>query len=278
MAPMILETAVSAPKSPKLLSCLLPEDLRETYRCGETAEKMCAADETTRDWAYWHHYVTHCEAYTHLTELRNLGEPTLKNSDPYEAAREIVFQTLLRFRHALRAGWYQHTKGPPCIYIKRSIRNLYQDLLKRGRHPSAEECESCWRMSGNTCMAFRRAETPWLSLYQRCYRLLNFDSLDAGPDESPFQSLQDTWPPTGDQSDIEAHYPVENLALNRVVIAQLPTIMLTVLSTDQYTVILETFWGHKSSQEIGLLLNKTPASVDQIRKRALKRLSRTMAF
>ncbi len=276
MAQMTLETAVSAPESTEIHPCLLPREFRETYRCAETAVNMNASEAELRSLAYWQHYRIHSEAYVRWTMRHHWGDPLLQPHAPYDAASEVVVYVLNSFYQALALGQYDSRQGLPCVYIKRSIHNRYQDLLKRGHHPTADECERCWLANGSVCVAFRGAQTPWQTQYQRCYRLPTCDYFDPVATVFAEIGLQDSWPPLQEPLLNGELRPVEETALAHVLSDGLSVLMLEGLSADQHTVLVETYWGQKSSHEIALLIEKSPANVDQIRKRALAKLYRLL--
>jgi len=90
------------------------------------------------------------------------------------------------------------------------------------------------------------------------------------------EGLQDTWPPHSHRGAGADVRPVEELALSHVMTHVLDQVMCEVLNPDQQTVLVETFWHHKSSREIALLIDKTPNNIDQIRRRALQKLRRAL--
>jgi DNA-directed RNA polymerase specialized sigma24 family protein len=51
-----------------------------------------------------------------------------------------------------------------------------------------------------------------------------------------------------------------------------------VLTSDQQTVLVETFLHQKASREIAQLIQTTPGNVDQIRRRGLRRLYRALSL
>ena len=272
MARMSIKAAVSAPDSGGNRYCLLPDNERTAYRCAETAANLGAPVEETRVRAYWLHYMTHVESYTDWACGKRLFDPTAHYPDPRDGAIELVEGALGRFCQIVLKGEYDVSRGVPCKYLKRAIKNEFQDIMRRGRHPSREECEQCWQERG-MCPRLRD-EQPGEQDYRRCYRLPSVEGLEQGSAMFAAAGLQERWPPlleaTEDAGGIQR--PVEEQALNGVIIACVRALLPRLLTVGQRIVLEETFLRHKTSREIALMIKTTPGNVDQMRRRGLRRL------
>jgi RNA polymerase sigma factor (sigma-70 family) len=276
MVSMSLEKAVSATDPKKNRYCLLQEDGTEIYRCAETAANLGATAEETRLQAFWLHYKTHVEPYTRWAAGKNMLDPTVQYPDPREAAAELVEDVLLSFYRRVQGGQYDVGRGPPCKYVKRAIRNGFQDILRRGRNPTGEECARCYE-KGGVCPVFG-TEQPGERERRRCFRLPPVGEFDAVSAVFAAAGLQDQWPPAlGDVQGVSSiRRPVEDQALQAVLIQSVWNLINELLTPDQRTVLAETFLHHKTSREIALMIHTTPGNVDQIRHRGLRRLNKVL--
>lgn len=276
MAEMCREKAVSAPDHAARRYCLLRGREREAYRCSETAENLGAEEEDTRVQASWSHFKSHVEVYTIWAKNNRLFDPTAQFSDPGEAAAELVNKVLVKFHQKVMERRYDAKKGRPCAYIKRSIRNRYQDLLRRGRHPkppTPEECMECFQERGG-CSAFG-VERPWEGDYERCFRPYALERFDQASATFAVAGLQNQWPPQPrDGSSVSR--PVEDRAIDGAMLAYICGLMSDRLSDDQRIVLVETFIHHRTSREIAVIIGTTPGNVNQLRSRGLRRLRRAL--
>jgi RNA polymerase sigma factor (sigma-70 family) len=279
MVKMTLERAVSTADPRRKRYCLLRGDETEMYRCTEAAAKLGAKEKETRIPAYWLHFKTHIKPYTRWARNRRLFDPTAQYSDPLDGAAELVEDVLLSFYRKIEENQYNPDRGPPCRYIKRSIKNKYQDLLRRGRHPTAEECMRCWEERGSCPVS--ETERPWDQDRQRCFRPFVVEDFGAVSATFAAVGLHDQWPPTQLQ-DMQCTpatlRPVEEQALDRAMIAYIWELMPRVLTLAQRTVLVETFLHHRTSREIARMIQTTPGNVDQIRHRGLRRLYRALSL
>lgn len=282
MKSMILEEAVSTPdsdsESQSQVFCLLSAEARSEYQCAETARALSSLDENVRIQAYWQHYKTHVQSYKAWASYHGLFDPTLRYEDPLDCSEEIVAKALLSFSEQVFQGKYDYTRGAPCHYLKRSIRYRHIDVVRRSQHlATPESCLACWNANNKRCPAFD-VERPWESQYHHCYHVPVVESLDQDLATFLAAGLQDDWPPVLQSagSTGEARRPVEDQAIAHVLLTCLEELIEQMLSQDQRDVLIGTFLEHKSSQEIAFLLGKTSTSVDQIRRRALLRLFRTL--
>ena len=275
MANMSREKAVSATVPERDRYCLLRDKGSEDYRCAETATNLGATAAETRLQAYWLHYKTHIEPYARWAENRGLFDPTVRYLAPRKAAAELVGDVLLSFYRQVQDGRYDPKRGPPCKYVKRGVRNRFQDVLRRGHHPTPEECARCYE-EGGFCPLFR-PERPGEQERQRCFRLPPVTELDAVGAVFAAAGLQDQWPPAlrGAQGASSVRRPVEDPALRDVLIDSIWDFIDEALTPNQKTVLRETYLNDKTSREIALeKLDTTPGNVDQIRHRGIKRLKR----
>ena len=90
--------------------------------------------------------------------------------------------------------------------------------------------------------------------------------------------LEDEWPPRGiGSAAASVQRPVEELVTKREQIAQVRGLLKgKTLTPDQRTVLEETFFNQRSSREIAEKMRTTPANVDQIRRRGLRRLRKAL--
>jgi RNA polymerase sigma factor (sigma-70 family) len=276
MASMSLEEAVSATDPRRDRYCLLREDGTDIYRCAETAANLGARAEETRLQAYWLHYKAHIQSYTRWAVGRKMFDPTLQYPDPREATAELVEDVMLSFYQKVQEGQYDAGRGPPCKYIKRAIKNRFQDVLRRGRNPTQEECARCYE-KGGICPVFE-AESPGERERQRCFRLPSIEKIDAVSAVFAAAGLQDQWPPV--LRDVQGvsgiRRPVEDQALQRAMLHSIWGLVDELLTPDQRKVLAETFLRHKTSREIAVMIRTTPGNVDQIRRRGLLRLNRVL--
>jgi RNA polymerase sigma factor (sigma-70 family) len=276
MARMSIEQAVSAADPKRDRYCLLHDDGAEIYRCAETAANLGATAEATRLQAYWLHYKTHIEPYTQWAGNRKLFDPTVQYSDSREGAAELVEEVLLSFHRKVQERQYDVRRGPPCRYIKRAIKNRFQDVLRRGRNPTREECVRCYE-KGGFCPVFE-IERPREGERQRCFRLPPIERFDAVSAVFAAVGLQDQWPPAPQdaQGVSSIRRPVEDQALQGAFIHSIWGLINEVLTPDQRTVLAETFLHYRTSREIALMICTTPGNVDQIRHRGLQRLNKVL--
>jgi len=276
MAEMCLETAVPAPDYARKRYCLLRDDEIEAYRCAETAANLGATEEGTRLRAYWLHFKTHVGPYTEWALKKRLFDPTVRYPDPREGATELVEKVLLSFHRRVQEDHYDVERGPPCKYLKRAIKNGFQDILRRGRHPTREECVKCWEERG-ACPVFG-VQRPWEQERGRCSRLPSVEGFDRSSALFAAAGLQEQWPPVlQDVRGISVvRRPVEDQALKGAMIACIWALMPELLTPDQQTVIMETYLHYRTSREIALMIQTTPGNVDQIRHRGLGRLYRAL--
>lgn len=276
MANVSLEEAVSATDPTRDRYCLLHDYGMDVYRCAETAANLGAVAEETRLQAYWLHYKTHVEPYTRWSANKRMFDPTVQYPDPQEAAAELVVEVLLSFYHKVQERLYDAGRGPPCKYIKRAIRNRFQDILRRGRNPTAEECARCCEERG-FCLLFR-TEQPGERERQQCFRLPPIEEFDAASVVFAAAGLQDQWPPVleGVRSVSSVRRPVEDQALQGALVQSAWRLISKVLTPDQRTVLAETFLRYKTSREIASMIRTTPGNVDQIRRRGLRRLNKAL--
>jgi len=276
MATMCRQRAVSTPDPGGKRYCLLRSGECEAYRCVETAGNLEAEEEETRLGAYWWHYMTHVETYTQWAEGRRYLDPTARHPDRREGASELVRDVLLSFYRTIRENRYDARKGPPCRYLKRAMRYKFLDLLRRrGHHPTQGECARC-RAEQGTC-SLSGTEYPSERERKLCLRLpivKGLDGFDEMNDTFAAAGLQDQWPPTSRdvQGDFDSDRSREGEILDHVLIAQAQALMPEVLTSDQQTVLVETYIHNKTSREIAERLQTTPGNVDQLRHRGLQRL------
>jgi len=273
MVGMSRKEAVSATDPDWDRYCLLREGGAETYRCVETAANLSASTEETRLQAFWRHYKTHIGPYTRWTVNRKLFDQTGQCPDPREASAELVKQVLFSFYQKVQERLYDPTRGPPCRYVKRAIKNKFQDFLRRGRHPTPEECAQCFQERG-FCHRFPLKQ-PGEWERQRCLRLPPVERLDAASAGFALAGLQDEWPPAA-RGGSSVRRPVEDQALQDVLLDSIWSLIDKVLTPDQRTVLIETVLHHRTSREIALLIDTTPGNVDQLRHRGLQRLSKVL--
>jgi len=277
MAEMTLRSAVSAPGSPDERYCLLDKDTRAAYQCAETAAKLGAPEEDVRLAAFWHHFSTHVEKYAKWAARKGLCDPTMEWAGRYEAAGELVRDVLLSFWRMVKGGRYDPTRGPPCRLIKQAIRNERRSRLRRGGHPTEKECLQCWEKA-EECPAFRIAR-PWENARRRCYRRPVVRELN--PETALFNAagLEDEWPPRGvAPAAASVQRPVEELVAKREQLIRVRELIEgQTLTPDQRTVLKETFFNQRTSREIAEEIQTTPANVDQIRHRGLRRLRKALA-
>lgn len=271
MANMSIEKAVSATVSERDRYCLLRDEESEDYRCAETATNLGATAAETRLQAYWLHYKTHIEPYARWAWNRKLFDPTVRYLAPLEAAAELVGDVLLSFHRQVQDGQYDPKRGPPCKYIKRGVKNRFQDVLRRGHHPTPEECARCYE-KGGFCPLFR-PERPGEQERQRCFRLPPVTEFDPVSAMFAAAGLQDQWPPLPGASSVRRS--VEDPALRGVLIDSIWDFIDETLTPNQRIVLRETYLNDKTSREIALeALDTTQGNVDQIRHRGIKRLKR----
>ena len=280
---MTLEQAVSAPEDLlRRRDCLLRK-VRAQYRCVETAAAMMAEDEHTRRSACWQHFKTHLPAYTRWAARKHLVDSTFHSFELWEQAEALVYEALIGFTRAVIAHRFDADRASPCKYVKRAIINQAQDLMRRGTHPTMQECLACWENHNGLCPHFG-SEHPWEDAVRQCYNppivigLEEFEEFDQAESTFAAAGLQEQWPPIMDKVGTASSYsrPVEEKALNFVTYDLLERFMLEVLSHNQRTVIVETMQNHKTSREIALIIGTTPGNVDQLRRRALQKLYRAL--
>jgi len=244
---------------------------------------MMAEDQHIRRIAYWQHFKTHFPAYTRWAAKRNLVDSTFHSFDRWEQAEALVDEAITGFYHVVIEGRFDADRAPPCKYVKRAITNQFQDLMRRGTQPTAQECLACWENHDGLCPHFA-SEHPWDDVVAHCYNppivigLEEFEEFDQAESTFAAAGLQEQWPPIMDKAGTASSYsrPVEEKALNSVTFDLLERFMLEVLSHNQRTVIVETMRNHKTSREIALIIGTTPGNVDQLRRRALQKLYRAL--
>lgn len=254
------------------LYCLLSDEERQAYQCVETAEALGAIVEDERLRAYWHHFTSHIEAYGRWARRKNLFDPTIDYLDIRERADNLVKSVLISFQRIIREGRFNPAKGLPCQYIKRSIKNRFQDILRRGRHPTPEECARCWREGGECRFSGRRP--PGAEERQRCLRLPATDSLDLAEVAFALAGLQDTWPPESwyESDGARPRRPVETQALKEVVTEAIWDLIDEELTQDQREVLRKTILHGRSGQEIAEELSTSRSNVYQLKRRGIQRL------
>ncbi|MGC9395658.1 MAG: hypothetical protein ACP5J4_12470 [Anaerolineae bacterium] len=241
---------------------------------------MVAEDEHVRLSAYWQHYKTHFQVYTKWAAKCHLVDATSRSSEEWERAENSVTKVFNGFYRAVLEGRYNPDRALPCTYIKRSIVNQFQDLARRGTHLTQQECLSCWESNHGSCPHFK-SEHPWTDVYAHCHHPLAVTGLEEfTPEDSAFAAagLQEQWPPvlTKAYATPSLSRPVEDMALHYTMVDYIDRLMLELLKHNQYIVLVETFINHKTSREIALIIDTTPGNVDQLRRRALKKLYRAL--
>jgi DNA-directed RNA polymerase specialized sigma subunit len=88
------------------------------------------------------------------------------------------------------------------------------------------------------------------------------------------------WPPYLGEGEAtpSIERPVEEVALNRVMVVCITELMQSVLSERQRTILIRTFVDHTNGRAIALELGISLANVYQLRHRALRRLLRALTF
>lgn len=271
MAP---QRAASADASTRF--CLLGDEERAAYQCAETAAALGATAVGERVKAYWHHFETHLNAYVQWAQKRHLFDPTLHFDDLQERAYGLVQWVLIKVQSVVEAGGYESEQGPPCKYIKRSIKNRFQDLLRRhGRYPSKEECERCWR-EGGECR-FSGLGPPGAEERQRCLRPPAIDRLDVAETAFALAGLQDDWPPDTHHAQAESpRRPVEVRALEQILIERVWDLSGSELTSDKNDVLRKTVLEGQSGQEVAVNLKTSRNNVYQLKRRGIKRLSQLL--
>jgi len=276
MPAVSLKEAVSATDPKRDRYCLLHKDGTEIYRCAETAANLGSTVEEKRLQAYWLHYKVHIQSYTRWAVRRKLFDPTIQYPSLWEATAELVEDVMLSFYHKVQERQYDAGRGLPCKYTKRAIKNRFQDILRRGRNPTQEECARCYE-KGGICPVFG-AESPGERERQHCFRLPSIEKMDAVSAVFAVAGLQDQWPPA--LEDVQGvsgiRRPVEDQALRRAMLHSIWSLVDELLTPDQRTVLEETFLRHRTSREIAGMIRTTPGNVDQIRHRGLQRLNRAL--
>ncbi|MBN2394714.1 MAG: sigma-70 family RNA polymerase sigma factor [Anaerolineae bacterium] len=271
-----LGKAVSDPDDPRRY-CLLSAEEQQAYGCVETANKLASDDKDLRICAYWHHVKTHGDRYRRWAANHGYVDPTAAITDPKELSEEVVDQALARFRKAVDEGRYDVAKGLPCQYFKAIIKNFHQDLRKHtGRHPSSQECHACWEGNDGRCPHFG-ATAPWEGTYRKCYRFPMVASFEQTV-LFAVAGLQNDWPPVLNSeapAGMTLDRPVEEQALDSAMISCVQKLMVE-LPHDQHTVIIETFFNHRSSQKIAGMIGTSLENVYQLRHRALSTLLKAL--
>jgi RNA polymerase sigma factor (sigma-70 family) len=257
------------------LYCLLVDEEREAYRCAETAEALGATAAGERLQAYWNHFKTHLEVYVQWAKNRYLFDPTVHFDDLQERGIDLVERVLIAFQTVVQERRYDSKKGPPCRYIKRSITNRFQDILRRGRHPTKEECARCWR-EGGECR-FSGIAPPGAEERRRCLRPPAIDRLDVAEASFALAGLQDEWPPIAGQMEAVApHRPVEIQALEQILIETIWDLSEEELTQDKVHVLREAVLHGKSGHEIAEDLKTSRSNIYQLKRRGIQRLSQLL--
>jgi len=272
MMKMALQEAASAAKK----FCILRDEEREAYPCAETAKALGARAAGERLRAYWRHFKTHVEAYVRWAVRQHLYDPTVHYTDPREGVIDLVEQALISFQPVVQEGRYDSEKGLPCKYIKRSIKNRFQDILRRGRHPTKEECERCWQERGGC--RFSEIGPPGAEERQRCLLPPAVDRLEI--DEALFATagLHEEWPPTPWSGGNGAlpHRPVETQALEQILTGAIGELIMEKLTPDQRYVLIEFILRGRSGYEVAESLKTSRSNVYQLKRRGIKQLSQLL--
>jgi len=253
--------------------CLLNDKERAAYRCAETAETLEAVTVDERLQAYWHHFKTHIEAYSQWAQRKHLFDPTFHFKDVREKVTDLVEQVLIAFQPVIHEGRYSSKKGVPCKYIKRSIRNRFQDILRKGRHPTKEECLRCWRERGGC--RFSGMARPGGNERQRCLRPPAIEGLDVSEAAFALAGLQDEWLPRFSETDGGSYpsRPVEREALDHILDGTVWDLIDEELTADQKFVLREVILNHKTGREIAQELKTSRSNVYQLKRRGINRLT-----
>ena len=264
---MALRRAVST-ALPRPPYCLLSEDEAREYDCVETARRLSAEDEDTRLQALWHHHQTHVDAYVRWARNRNRVDATYKNEElRRESARDIVEEALCSFGRRVKEGGYHFRKNRrPCAYVERAITNKAQDRLRKGKHPTKEECALCYQEKGRC--KFSGHDPPSEREQRKCFRIPPIDDFDEVCTRLAGAGLLDPpeWPPRPGQ---ELRHSVEELI-------SLEDLMRRELKPIEIRVIILYLEG-KSGPEIAREINRTVDNVHQIHHRAIEKLRRAWA-
>jgi len=275
MRNLTIHRAVSEPGWPGRQYCLLENEASfRTYGCSETAQRLGAEKKAEQSAAYWHHFTTHVTAYTRWAQNRKLFDGTFQDAE--EAVDHLVKEALLKFRKVVWQARFDPGRGPPCKYIRRTIKNLWQDIVRRGRRPSEADCRQCLETTG--FCRFSGGEPSLRAQKQQCRRLPAFDNFEVVSRTFAEAGLQEgqTSPFEVSRSSTTLSRPVEEQVLQGLMVEQILTMAKQILSPVSIQVLIETYWQKRSSKEIAALLGRTPANVDQIRWRALDRLRRAI--
>lgn len=275
VAKMPLSGAVSTdvPVDRRPAYCLLSTSEWATYRCLETARELSDAGEDVRTRAFWRFFKAHEPFLARWAERNHYYDQTLRYPDPFDMASELVREVLNAFGNRVRQGYYHVTQSRPCAYVRRSIENRNTDLLRRGGHPSQEECLACWE-EYEGCPSFS-AVHPWEGDYRRCYRPPQITSFE--DHEALFSAAgeQQAWPPRLSESatGLDARRPVEKIALNHVLITEL---MNSLLSLRERIILIRTCVDNDTGPDIAYDMGLTTDNVYKIKQRALHRLLKAL--
>ena len=276
IAEMALYEAVSA-SLPRPKYCLLSESEAREYDCVETARRLSAEDEDTRLQASWHHYLTHIEAYVRWARNRKRFDVTYRHQElRHESTEDIVREALCSFVERVKSGDYNARQSRPCAYVKRIITNKSQDRLRKGIHPTREECEVCYREKGRC--KFSGQNPPSERERKKCFlppRIADLEEVSIGLGIAGLQG-QGEWPPRqSDPSQDVQHLIEEKLTFEHVRDRAL-ALMPSRLRPVEIQVLQAFCFEDKSGREIARQTNLTLDNVYQIHHRALKKLYRAL--
>lgn len=199
--------------------------------------------------------------------------------NPKEAAGELVVNVLNSFYDCICGGCYDINKGRPCGYVEQSIKNLNTDLLRRGGYPTPRECRLCWEDHEGHCPRFGTSR-PWEDHYRRCYQAPQIASFEEHETLFSAAGVQQMWPPyLGEgETPTSIERPVEEVALNHVMMVCIAELMQSVLSERQRKILIRTFVDHANGRAIAFELGISLTNVYQLRHRALRRLLKALTF
>lgn len=277
VAKIPLPRAVSIESDPSY--CLLSISERDSYPCLETARALSAAEQATRQRAFWRFFKIHIQPLTNWAARHHYYDHTLHYENPREAAGELVVNVLNSFYERICEGHYDVEKGRPCGYVERSIRNRNTDLLRRGGYPTPRECRLCWEEHAGACPSFGTSQ-PWETHYRRCYQTPQIASFEEHETLFSAAGIQQVWPPyLGEgETSTSIERPVEEVALNHVMMVCITELMQSILNERQRTILVRTFVDHANGREIARELGISLDNVYQIRHRALRRLLKALTF
>lgn len=264
----VTEVALSRAVStalPRPQYCLLSENEAREYDCVQTARRLSAEDEDTRLQAYQLHFQTHVERYTDWARRKAFFDPTYKY--PELSVEDIVVEILCRFGKRVWEGGYDAQGSQPCAYVKRAIKNEFQDCLRKGIHPTKEECSACYRERGRC--KFSGQDPPSERERRKCFQVPRIDDFEEVCIRFAGAGLldQQEWPPRPAQ---ELQRPVEELVvLEDLIRRELQPIEIQVLTL---------YLKGKTGQEISRQVKRAVDNVYQIRHRAIKKLRRALMF